>query len=327
MGSSLKVRVSLGTLIALGLESGVVSGGVYPTTAYILQYSREGCLAKCRFCTQSSSNSGVRRSFLSRIVWPTIDLDLLVNTLSRKRVFKRICYQTVIKSNFVGEALKAISRLKSIGIPISLCTTPIAISYLKLFKSLGVERLGVGLDATTPRVFKDVLKPYTWDTYIKFISKAVEVFGNRMVTVHLIVGLGGSVRETIKTMEYLYSLGAEVALFAYTPVKGVSLRNCMRPELTVYRLLQVVNYLLKQGISPSKYVVESEGSELKLSRQVVSVVGEEELMRALLTSGCPNCNRPYYNESPKGPIYNYPSMSILRKYWDREVEILNKILA
>jgi biotin synthase len=25
-----------------------------------------------------------------------------------------------------------------------------------------------------------------------------------------------------------------------------------------------------------------------------------------LTSGCPNCNRPYYNERPSGPIYNYP---------------------
>ncbi|MEM4243701.1 MAG: radical SAM protein, partial [Candidatus Bathyarchaeia archaeon] len=25
-----------------------------------------------------------------------------------------------------------------------------------------------------------------------------------------------------------------------------------------------------------------------------------------LTSGCPACNRPFYNEKPSGPIYNYP---------------------
>ena len=25
-----------------------------------------------------------------------------------------------------------------------------------------------------------------------------------------------------------------------------------------------------------------------------------------LTSGCPGCNRPYYNEKPSGPLYNYP---------------------
>jgi biotin synthase len=23
------------------------------------------------------------------------------------------------------------------------------------------------------------------------------------------------------------------------------------------------------------------------------------------TSGCPDCNRPFYNEKPGGPIYNY----------------------
>jgi biotin synthase len=27
---------------------------------------------------------------------------------------------------------------------------------------------------------------------------------------------------------------------------------------------------------------------------------------AFQTTGCPNCNRPYYNEKPSGPIYNYP---------------------
>jgi len=25
-----------------------------------------------------------------------------------------------------------------------------------------------------------------------------------------------------------------------------------------------------------------------------------------MTSGCPGCNRPYYNERPSGPLYNYP---------------------
>jgi biotin synthase-related radical SAM superfamily protein len=28
--------------------------------------------------------------------------------------------------------------------------------------------------------------------------------------------------------------------------------------------------------------------------------------KAFETSGCPGCNRPYYNESPRGPLYNYP---------------------
>jgi biotin synthase-related radical SAM superfamily protein len=27
---------------------------------------------------------------------------------------------------------------------------------------------------------------------------------------------------------------------------------------------------------------------------------------AFQTSGCKDCNRPYYNERPSGPLYNYP---------------------
>jgi biotin synthase-related radical SAM superfamily protein len=27
---------------------------------------------------------------------------------------------------------------------------------------------------------------------------------------------------------------------------------------------------------------------------------------AFRTSGCPGCNRPFYNERATGPIYNYP---------------------
>ena len=41
-------------------------------------------------------------------------------------------------------------------------------------------------------------------------------------------------------------------------------------------------------------------------------VTKEELEDAVLsgepflTSGCPDCNRPFYNEKPSGPLYNYP---------------------
>jgi len=40
-----------------------------------------------------------------------------------------------------------------------------------------------------------------------------------------------------------------------------------------------------------------------------------------LTSGCPGCNRPYYNERPGGPLYNYPRQLLpeeieeAKKYW------------
>jgi biotin synthase len=47
--------------------------------------------------------------------------------------------------------------------------------------------------------------------------------------------------------------------------------------------------------------------------QIVDWGVSEQLMQEALdngtpfqTSGCPGCNRPYYNEKPSGPIFNYP---------------------
>ena len=36
-----------------------------------------------------------------------------------------------------------------------------------------------------------------------------------------------------------------------------------------------------------------------------------------MTSGCPSCNRPYYNEPARGPLYNYPFRPS-----ERDVEVI-----
>jgi biotin synthase len=43
--------------------------------------------------------------------------------------------------------------------------------------------------------------------------------------------------------------------------------------------------------------------------------------KPFLTTGCPNCNRPYYNEKPSGPMYNYP-----RKLTEKELLTIRKQL-
>ncbi len=37
------------------------------------------------------------------------------------------------------------------------------------------------------------------------------------------------------------------------------------------------------------------------------------------TSGCPDCNRPFYNEPPGGPLFNYPR-PLTRAEADRAVQ-------
>ena len=56
-------------------------------------------------------------------------------------------------------------------------------------------------------------------------------------------------------------------------------------------------------------------------------ISEEELRdcvrsgRPFITSGCPDCNRPYYNEKPGGPLYNYPRQPLPTEIDEIEKEV------
>ena len=45
--------------------------------------------------------------------------------------------------------------------------------------------------------------------------------------------------------------------------------------------------------------------------------------QAFQTSGCDDCNRPYYNERPGGLIYNYPRqltpLEVAKAIWECEI--------
>jgi len=79
------------------------------------------------------------------------------------------------------------------------------------------------------------------------------------------------------------------------------------PSVESYRRVQIVRHLIVNGISRyGDFRFDSAG------RVVDFGVEEEALQRIVkagtpfLTTGCPDCNRPFYTEKPSGPIYNYP---------------------
>ncbi len=139
-----------------------------------------------------------------------------------------------------------------------------------------------------------------------FISAAIAVYGRGRVYVHLIAGLGEKPSELINTMHALARRGARIALFRYTPIPGLQTRF---PGVSIedYRVLQVARALVEEGLDPWDYIDCRGGRLLLHSCPPVSPA------RAFLTSGCPGCNRPFYNESPRGPIYNYPSPTLLKR--------------
>jgi len=306
------VRASIGTLAVLGLAD--VKMAETPTTAYLLLYSPSGCSAGCAYCLQSSKlsrSSGGEK--LGRITWLPVDLETIKR--SWKRVFTRICLQTVIKPKFADETLKILEAIRSFEpeLPFSLATTPVPRVYLEEARELGVDSLGVGLDAATQLLFEEWSKPYSWDLYWRFIGEAVEVFGKGNVYIHLIAGLGESLRELAYAMKRIYGLGGRVALFNYTDVKGVS-----PVDISYYRLAQLARYLLEHGLDPDIYIDYER-------RMVKREVPLNSTVEAFYTSGCPSCNRPFYTESPHGPLYNIPSRRLLEAYYKKLREELRGI--
>lgn len=284
-GESRIVRSSIGTLVKLGrLKMKVMAE---PETAYLLIPG--GCRGKCSFCPQS-----VDESRLSRLSWYPVKVEEVIRG---QRKFKRICIQSTLRRGFASEVESIAS---SFDIPVSVSINPVHESILKRLNR-HAERVGVGLDAMSPRIFREVRKPGSWSSYINFIKKSLEIFGKRNVHVHLIAGMGESLVEALYTMSHLYEMGAEVALFSFTPVRGTFMESRSRPNLIYYRTLQIARYFLSKGIP------------LREARSY----DPDEYMEAFITSGCPNCNRPFYNEGPRGPIYNFPNMEILKKNWDR----------
>ena len=179
-------------------------------------------------------------------------------------------------------------------------------------KKLGVERIGIPLDAATEQIFnkikgKNVGGPYSWKRTFELLTEAVKIFGKGKVSTHIIVGLGETEKDVADLIQKLVDLHITPGLFAFTPIKGTSLENHERPSITVYRRIQLIRHLLvthktrfeQMSFSPDGALLDFGISQEELN----AVIDTGEPFR---TSGCPHCNRPFYNESPRGPFYNFP---------------------
>ena len=134
----------------------------------------------------------------------------------------------------------------------------------------------------------------------------MRVFGARKVSVHLIVGLGESEKEISGFLFDMKDMGVRVGLFAFTAIKGTDLSANKSPQLGKYRRIQILRDLLARGL------VQRDAIHFDAQDHLIFPYGIEELKtkiasgNAFRVTGCPGCNRPYYNERPRGTMYNYP---------------------
>jgi biotin synthase len=309
------IRVSLGSAIVLSLLSGKLDAA--PTTAYLMTYREGKCTANCSFCPQARE-SHAKTDMLSRVSWPLFQTEHVlkrIETAAKNGKIKRVCLQALNYPD-VFHHLMALTRAISqkANVPVSISCQPLTIENLRRLAEAGAERIGIPLDAATRELFEKVKGeavggPYNWEKQLKLLAEAVKVFGKGKVSTHFIVGLGETEKEMAEIVQRCVDMGVYPALFAFTPIAGTALEDRAQPQIRSYREIQIARHLVVHGIVRlAKMSFDEEGriTDFGVDKKVLL-----QVIRAgepFLTSGCPNCNRPYYNEKPSGPLYNYPKM-------------------
>lgn len=309
----LTIRVSIGSAIRLGLAKGSIDA--VPTTVYLLTYVKGKCTANCAFCSQARESSS-RSDMLSRVTWPTFPLMDVVNAIGYSWVkgeFKRICVQTVNRPQVFSDTVAIVNAiLENAKIPISVSSVPLSRAEMIQLQHAGVERIGIPLDAATKELFDKVKGysangPYRWERHLQALRDAVEVFGVGKVSTHLMVGLGETDRDLLRIVQDMTKDGIYPALFAFTPIIGSKMEKMPQPDVSRYHRIQLAHSLITRGISTfnrMSYDLDGTLASFGVDGRLLREVALSGL--PFMTSGCPNCNRPYYNERPGGEIFNYP---------------------
>jgi biotin synthase len=253
---------------------------------------------------------------LSRVSWPVFPTESVLDGIEKAVVegrMKRVCLQALNYPEVFQHLVCIVAVIhEKADVPISVSCQPLNSDNIRFLAEAGVERIGIPLDAATEELFDKVKGssaggPYSWEKQFELLDEAVKIFGRGRVSTHLIVGLGESEREIVRLVQQCVDMGVLPALFAFTPISGTALERMPQPSIQKYRRIQIARYLIVHGTA--KYESMRFDGEECISdfgvdeRTLLQIVRTGE---PFLTSGCPDCNRPYYNEKPSGPMYNYP---------------------
>ena len=308
-----QIRVSLGSAIVLGLLEGKLDAS--PTTAYLMTYRSSKCTANCLFCPQartSQANSGL----LSRVSWPVFATKQVlqkIKSASASQRIRRVCIQSLNYPKVFSHLTALVKEMKRhTKVPVSVSCQPRKRKNAQCLAEAGADRIGIALDAATETLFSQVKGakangPYTWENQFRQLHEALEVFGKGKVSTHLIIGLGETENDAVSLIQRCVDMDVSPALFAFTPVRGTALETKPQPSVETYRRMQLARYLIVNGHARSEdmhFDITSHLTDYGIKQETLLCIVESG--KPFQTSGCPDCNRPFYNEKPSGPIYNYP---------------------
>ena len=293
-------KLSAGTAGVIGRIK--VKNEAPPTTAYVM--IGEKCRNNCRFCAQSRG-SQAKSSLLSRVTWPEVPTAEAVAGIADAHSagrLKRACFQVVDDGAAWPVTISAVEQIKAeSSVPVCVSSHITTVEQARELIAAGAERICIALDAATPKVY-GLAKEGDWQARRLLLTHCARALTGR-VTTHLIVGLGETEAEMVDCLAACIVDGITVGLFAFTPIRGTAWAERQPPRLDHYRRIQVAHYLLQNKFDRS-VIRENQGRIVRFDVPDLPEILADG--RAFQTSGCPDCNRPYYNERPGGVMYNYP---------------------
>ncbi len=278
----------------------------------------DGCVGRCAYCGLSGNRETDKpweeNSFI-RVDWPTISMDEIIARMRSSSCshVERVCVSMVTNAKACGDTLTLVKRLREEAVGrISALITPTIVdrAWLHELKGEGADMVGIAIDAATHELFerlrgREVGGPHGWNRYWQTVEEAVEVFGRRRVGVHLIVGLGETEEEMVKTIQRAHDMGAATHLFSFFPEQGSPMQAHPQPPIGKYRRVQLARYLINNGVTSATNMCFDEDGVLRdfdlKGEELVKIVDGG---LPFMTSGCPGekmenaCNRPFANCTP-----------------------------
>ncbi|HXZ83827.1 MAG TPA: radical SAM protein [Acidimicrobiales bacterium] len=317
------VRISMASAIALRMRSGRFSRDFAFGGINLLLNYEQGCRSDCGYCGLARTRPGSYedKSFI-RVEWPLVRTDELVERITRfEPTLTRLCISMVTHGRAYRDTCDIARRItERVRTPISVLVAPPTLTRerVKKLRSIGVDMIGIGLDAVTEALFEHLRTDVPagglkWERYWDVVTDAREIFGPWKVNVHTLVGLGESDHDLVSLFVALRDRQIFSYLFCFNPEPGSRMAAQPQPSLRRWRRVQLARHLVEvDGYGLGQFDFDSAGGIVRVRAARSAVEAAVADGRAFTTNGCPSekgepgCTRPYGSYRPAAPFRDYP---------------------
>jgi biotin synthase len=319
------VRISMASAIALRFRSGRFTRDFEFGGMNLLLNYEDGCRSDCGYCGLARTRPGTYedKSFI-RVEWPLVPTDELVDRMAaRNDTMTRLCISMVTHPHAYRDTLDISARITAkVTAPLSILVAPPTLNRTKMerFKGVGVDMIGIGLDAVTEDLFRRIRTDVpaggaglSWAKYWEVVNDAREIFGPWKVNCHTLVGLGETDRDLVDIFTRLRDREIFSYLFCFNPEPDSRMADQPKSPLRRWRRIQLAKHLIEsEGFGAEQFDFDADDNLRILDGDAEVVERSVASGIPFMTNGCPGaggepgCTRPYGSYRPSEPIRDFP---------------------